>query len=317
MFSTILLNQFYIYFILILIGFIASKFDILDSNKSSLLSDFILHITFPLLIFTTVTHLSFNINILKNLIFVFLFTYISLLLLYITSYGTSILSGLNGNSRKVHILHSMFGNIVFIGFPFINALFPDGQGIFYAATYQIAADSVLWTFGIIYIRNNKQKDRTDSFRHLLNINTIAFFVALSCLFFGLHLPSKIEKPFSLLGQTTLVLSLVFVGHILSTINIQHMVKKTSLYLLSINKLIFVPVFLIFIIFYIKMYFPFLEKAAISAIILQCGMPAMATIAILAKKYDSDYLLASENIFISTVLSTLTLPLLWYLINLFF
>jgi malate permease and related proteins len=314
MFNSILFNQFYIYFVLILIGYLATKAKIIHSDNSSLLSDFILYITFPLLIFTTVTHLSFDILILKNLIFVFLFTYICLFILYITSYIASNLSGLDGNSKKIHILHSMFGNIVFIGFPFINSLFPNGHGILYAATFQLAADSVLWTFGIIYLRSNKQKDKADSFRHLLNINTIAFFLALISLIVGLKIPGNIEKPFSALGQTTLVLSLVFVGHILSTISIQHMVKKTSLYILSFNKLIFVPILVLLLIYSLKSYLPFLEKAAISALILQCGMPAMATIAILAKKYNSDHQLASENIFITTVLSIVTLPLLWVLIN---
>jgi predicted permease len=214
-------------------------------------------------------------------------------------------------------MHTLFGNIVFIGFPFLNSLFPDGHGILYAATFQLASDSVLWTIGIICIRNDGQKDKADSFRHLFNVNTISFFAALICIIIGFRIPETIEKPFSMLGHTTMVLSLVFVGHLLSTVEFNSTVKKKSLYMLSFNKLLLVPILILFIIFIVKSNFPFIEKAAIASIILQCGMPAMATVAILAKKYNSDYQTASENIFVSTILSILTLPFLWLLINMFF
>jgi len=317
MINEILLNQFYIYFVLIIIGFLASKFKIINSDNSSLLSDFILHITFPLLIFTTLTNLTFDIAIFKNIVFVFLFTYICIFILFIVSYVSSIICNLQELTRKVHIMHTLFGNIVFIGFPFLNSLFPDGHGILYAAVFQLASDSVLWTIGIIYIRNDGQKDKMDSFRHLFNINTISFFASFICIVIGFKIPAAIEKPFSMLGGTTLVLSLVFVGHLLSSVEFKSTVKKKSLYILSFNKLLFVPFIILTLIYYLKINFTFLEKAAIAAIILQCGMPAMATIAILAKKYNSDYKTASENIFVTTILSILTLPFLWFLINIFF
>jgi predicted permease len=50
------------------------------------------------------------------------------------------------------------------------------------------------------------------------------------------------------------------------------------------------------------------------VVLQTAMPAMATIAILAKKYGADDELATENIFVTTIISIITLPLIWFLIN---
>jgi len=46
------------------------------------------------------------------------------------------------------------------------------------------------------------------------------------------------------------------------------------------------------------------------LILQASMPCMATIVVMAKKFGSDDLLATENVFISTLLSIITIPLVY-------
>jgi hypothetical protein len=79
-------------------------------------------------------------------------------------------------------------------------------------------------------------------------------------------------------------------------------------------LLFVPVVVLMLLWLLM---PHLPKSLVSAIVLQTGMPAMATIAILAREYLGDDLLASENILVSTIFSTISLPLLWYLINILF
>lgn len=315
--TDILINQFYIYFVLILLGFIAARMKIIHRQNSSFLAGFIMNITFPLLIFTTITNLHIDMQIFKNLIFVFVASYFSLGLLYWSGQYSGILLKLAGNKHRVHVMHSMFGNIVFIGFPFIGSLFPGGEGILYAAVYQIAADSVLWTFGIVFIRNSDIVNKKDSIKHLLNINTLAFFLALLFLSFGLKIPPMLETPFASVGHTTLVLALIYVGYILSGMNFKSLLKEKAVYILSFNKLLLVPFIVLLALYFFKMYLPFLSETAITVVVLQTGMPAMATVAILARRYKSDEVLAGQNIFFSTLLSIISLPLLLFLIKIFF
>ncbi len=312
--TDILLNQFYIYFVLIMAGFLSSKAKVIHRQNSSFLAGFILNITFPLLIFTTITHLEINAQIFKNLIFVFVASYFSLALLYIAGQYSGVLLKLSGNKHRVHVMHSMFGNIVFIGFPFIGSLFPGGEGILYAAVFQLAADSILWTFGIVLIKNSDSVNKKEGFRHLLNINTIVFFLSIICLFLGFHLPPLIESPFAAIGHTTIVLALIYVGYILSGMHFKSLFKEKAVIVLSINKLFIVPVLVLLALFFFKSLFPFLSNTAVTVIVLQTGMPAMATVAILARRYKSDEVLAGQNIFFSTILSILSLPLLLFVIN---
>ncbi len=44
-------------------------------------------------------------------------------------------------------------------------------------------------------------------------------------------------------------------------------------------------------------------------VLLIGMPVASTCAVLARKYDQDYILASKTIWVTTILSVFTLPVL--------
>ncbi len=311
----ILFEQFYIYFVLISIGYLAARLKIITPQNSSFLSAFILKISFPLLMLTSIPHLPFEKGMIGNILFVFLGTYFALLILGITGFFSSRVFQLSYHQQRIHVLHHMFGNVVFIGFPFINSLFP-GEGLLYAAIFQLASDSILWTFGIYYIRNKAGK--RFEFSHLINVNSLAFLIALLAWLVGWSIPAKIESPFAKIGHATLPLSLIYVGYMLSTCNIETSIKKRSIFSLTLTKQIIVPLALLIVVFYaIHPFLPFLSKTAVAALILQTGMPAMATIAILAEQYKSDEKLASENILITTIFSIITLPLLLYFINAFY
>ncbi|HOK50467.1 MAG: AEC family transporter [Bacteroidales bacterium] len=312
--SQVLVEQFYVYFILILAGYIAAKTHIIHDDNASFLSAFILKITFPLLLVTTIPHLPFSTSTLKNLGLAFAISYLALGLLFLVGYVTQGMFRFTASDRKVFLLHSVFGNIVFIGFPFITSLFPKGEGLLYAAVFQIASDSLLWTLGIASLQRTRQRKSIEYLKKLFNINTLAFIVALLWWIFQVRIPTMIERPFAAIGSTTLTLSLVYVGYILSQVAIDKTIRKGCIYILSFNKLLLVPIVVLALLWF---FLPHLPKAMVAAIVLQTGMPAMATIAILAREYLEDDLLASENILVSTIFSTISLPLLWYLINLLF
>ncbi len=312
--SQVLLIQFYTYFILMLAGFIAAKLKIIHKDNASFLSAFILKFTFPLLLITTIPHLPFHTDTLKNVLYAFIISYGSLFLLGISGILSSRFFRFSIDDKKIFILHSVFGNIVFIGFPFISSLFPSGEGLLYAAVFQIASDSLLWTAGISLLQKNKHSGIKQYLYKLFNINTFAFLAALLMWMSQKSIPPNIEKPFAGLGSTTLVLSLIYIGYILSQVSIDQTIRKACIYVFTFNKLILIPVIVLLFLHFV---FPSLPKSLVTAMVLQTGMPAMTIVAILAKDYLDSDMLASENILVSTIFSIISLPLLWYLINLLY
>jgi hypothetical protein len=87
-----------------------------------------------------------------------------------------------------------------------------------------------------------------------------------------------------------------------------LLKRKSHYLISFNRLIFAPA-LILAMFYIIGTFAGIapDKLVTSVIILEASMPCMVTVVIMAKELGSDDSLAVGNVFVSTIISIITLP----------
>ena len=93
--------------------------------------------------------------------------------------------------------------------------------------------------------------------------------------------------------------------------------KKSLYIISINRLIFVPAILISLFAVLSAIAGIApDKLVTSVIILEASMPCMASVVIMAKELGADDHLAVGNVFISTLLSILTLPIVMMAINRF-
>jgi predicted permease len=142
----------------------------------------------------------------------------------------------------------------------------------------------------------------------LNPNTIATLTGLVLFIFSVKLPQVIQKPMTDLGSANTWLSMLYIGAMLAFSNVGDLLKKKSLYLISFNRLIFAPVLLISAFYFFAMITGISpEKMVSSVIILEASMPCMATVVIMAKEFGSDDKLAVGNVFISTILSIFTLP----------
>ncbi|MFA9398500.1 MAG: AEC family transporter, partial [Clostridiaceae bacterium] len=71
----VVINQIVILFIIIIVGFIASKKNILNSNLNKGLSDLLLNVTLPLLIFTSF-NFEFSKDLLKTSLEIFLVSWV-------------------------------------------------------------------------------------------------------------------------------------------------------------------------------------------------------------------------------------------------
>jgi predicted permease len=111
--------------------------------------------------------------------------------------------------------------------------------------------------------------------------------------------------------------MLYIGAMLAFSDVGGLLGKKSLYIISFNRLILVPAILIslFALFAtIAGLSP--ERLVFSVIILEASMPCMASVVIMVKEFGADDRLAVGNVFVSTILSILTLPLVMIAINRF-
>ena len=137
---------------------------------------------------------------------------------------------------------------------------------------------------------------------------MAFAVGLIMLVAGLKLPEVLHSSLSTVGSATTPLSMLFIGATMARADIVSALKRPAVYILSAVKMIIAPVVLVLLLNILPT--GFMNITAMLALILQVEMPSQTMFAILAKEYNLDSKYAVEVIFITTMLSLLTLPLMY-------
>lgn len=313
--SEIIIHQIIILGIMVLVGVIATKAAVIDQNLKDGIARLVFNITLPLMIITTYAKTTLTPELIKNGALVIFLAFVSIMFLYLLGWLSTRFQKLDVRQGSIHTLHTMFGNSVFLGFPLLNALFPGGEAIFYATLFFLVSNSVMWTLGIYIFCRENGNGKTGNVKQLLNPNTISFGIGITFMLLQFDIPEVVMSPLYGIGQTTNYLSMLYIGAMLAHTNIRGTIRRKSIYILSFNKLILGPVVLA-LFFTLLTHFLNIEISplAFNVVILEAGMPCMVVVVVLAKRYGADDYLATENLFVSTLLSIATLPLLYYFIQ---
>ena len=301
--------------LLTLVGFIAYKIKLVPPDVKSGLEKLIFNLTLPVYIFTTISGFKYSGELLHNGLLVFVLSYAFLALQYGLGWITSRAFRLDRKKSVVHNLHTTFGNVVFLGYPLIDVLFPGTPALFYAAVYHLSQMTVIWTFGVYKLGGNQAVGNLNKLKKLLNPNTIAFALGFLFMVLPVSLPEIVNQTFKGLGSTTLYLSMIYIGMLMADFKLGWKSIGLDAIVLSANKLLLAPIIVMLILLLINQVFDnILSFPAFGAVVLQSAMPCMAILVILAKKYGSDENSAMVNVFFSTLLSLITLPFLFWLVT---
>lgn len=315
--SQVIVNQIIIAGILICIGVIGSLTKVITETVRTAISKLVFNITLPLLIITTFSNMELNREIIINGLWIFIFSNISLILLLLIGKFTALFTTKVKRTASIHIVHTMFGNIVYLGFPLIYALFPQQESMLYAGLYYLVSTYFLWTIGVLLLTSDKSVNMKENLKNLINPDTIAFIIGILMMVTGIKFPTIIYDALSGMGKITSPLSMLYIGALLANTNIKGVFKRLDIYFLSLNKLLIVPLLVLFLVNEIILYFGIeFSLMAKTVLILQTSMPCMTMVVIVAGYYGADDQKAAENVFLSTLLSLVTLPLMFYLIKYF-
>lgn len=322
----IIINQISILTLLGLIGFIAGKTKYLPENAGIIISRVVVKLTAPCLIFVTLSKREFSIENITSILGVLLLGNLFLMVSYLIGSAVCKIMKLEGATANVYKMHSMFGNVIYLAFPLLGSLFGD-DGLFYGVIFSIANDTLLWTLGIFLVNKHKKTSLKDNLKHLINGNTVALCLGLIVLIIKMFLgPSINNIPFiyevsgfihdtlNSLGSTTFPLSMLFIGLILSEIKIEKvsdLVKRAHIFVLALFKLFIVPILALILLSFIG---GWIDPVAKHVIVLELAVPCGTIVPALAAEYGSDYRTATENVFVTTVLGIISMPLIVYLMQ---
>jgi malate permease and related proteins len=312
----IIISQIFILAVVVIIGVIAAWVKVLTVTAKDMLSKVIFNISLPLMLFTNFLRLDATPKLLANSFIVLSVSGFVILFMFLAGWVVTRIFNIKGREAAVFRAHSMFGNTIFLGFPLITALY-GVEGLLYASMFQLVSNLIMWTLGVVVLTHGDGKSWKKSIVRVLNPNTIATLSGLIFFIFSVKLPQLLVKPLSELGAANTWLSMLYIGAMLVLADVGGLLGKKSLYIISINRLIIVPAILILLFGAISALTGlYADKMVASVIILEAAMPCMASVVIMAKELGADDHQAVGNVFVSTILSILTLPLVLMAINRF-
>ncbi|MCB2298428.1 AEC family transporter [Clostridium tagluense] len=292
-----LVNQVMVLFIVMMVGFYAKKKKFFNIIVDKGLSELLLNITLPFMIVT-----SFNIkyeatmvsNAQKILIYSFL---IHIGLIFISKI---LFFKFPSNKQQVFRFVTIFCNVGFMGYPVLESIY-GGVGVFYAAIFNIPFNLLVWTVGVMLYTG--EKDFKSVRKAIANPAIIAVFIGIILFVFSIRLPLPIENSLKLVGSTTTPISMIIVGSMLAEMKFKNIFSDISIYYATVVRLLIVPMLIYVVLKFLKV-----DELLLNICVILQAMPAAVITAIIAEKHGGDSLLASQCVFITTMVSVITIPI---------
>ncbi len=310
----IILTQIAMLALMASVGAVAFLAKLIKEDTANGMVKLVTKITLPLLIFTTFAGNETNPEILKNSAIVIALSMGSVVLFFAMAGVSARILRLSRDNTALHRVSAMFGNVVFLGFPIINALYPGGEGLIYATMFHLGQNALIWTWGVFILYSSRNRQGGKAWKNLLNPVTMAFAAGITFMFLPVTIPDIILSPLSHIGKTTTYISMVYVGAVLAMVNPLRVFTNIRSYLVSFNKLLLVPAILLLLLKYAGLAgLLHMNSTAVGVVVLLAGMPCMILISVLVRDLDLDYKQSVGNIFLSTVLSFATISFLFWLL----
>jgi len=211
-------------------------------------------------------------------------------------------------------LGGLIGNTSFLGIPIAIALLPTNI-INFTIGFDIGTTLFAWIFGPILLQKEKSQNSKFNLKQLsLSIfnspaskGTLGAFIV-----YLLSLDDFIGEILWIPARIVIVLAIAIVGSRLGIIT----KKKSNLF--KFDKEIRSPIFLKLLFFplliYLTTIFFKFEKLEVLSLVLQAGTPSAISTILMAEAYKTNQDLAAKTLFLTTICSIITIPLITFLLK---
>ncbi|WP_052379732.1 AEC family transporter [Methanoculleus sp. MH98A] len=295
----IVADQIFILVLLIAAGYVAVATKIVDPRATRGLSGLLINITIPALIVASM-QVPFTPERLVGAETLVLATGMLYVFSFALAWAVSKTMRVPAAEEGVLQFAIVFGNVGFMGFPVALTLFGE-EALFYVAIFNLFFNVLVFSVGIAMLTEGRGKGFDPKL--LVNPGIAASVVGLALFLGSVEIPSPFIDSIELLGGVTTPLAMIIVGAMLATFPAREMVGNWRIWAASAVLLLAVPAA------YCYLLAPVFADPYINGIMItMAAMPAAANTVIFAEQYGADSRLASQIVFVSTIGSLVTIPL---------
>ena len=284
-------------FIYMAVGFGCRKAGIFNDVARDKLTDFVVFVTLPCMIFESF-NMAFSLESLKQgalaLLIAVGMSCVALLL------GKVLYNRFPYEEKSILQSGTVVSNSGFAGLPVVSGAYGD-EGLFLGSLFIIPTRILMWSAGISLFTRADAKQAVK--KVLLNPGIIAVEVGLVRMLFQIPLPHFVDTAVDNLGGCTSPMAMALVGAILVDVPLKTVFDLKSFYLVAVRQFLLPGICLA------ALRLLHVDPLTIGVSVVITGMPIGSTTAILAQKYVADAKFASKCVFISTLTSLVTVPIL--------
>ena len=290
----ILFRQIIVMFILVGIGFLLRKAGKITDEGSKTLGNILIYISLPSIILN-----GFMVERTPERMQGLL---ISALVGAAALAISMVLSHLVFRKDAVAEFASSFSNPGLFGTPLIIASLSEGA-IFYIACFIAYLNLMQFTWGVSLMTGDKKSIQPKKI--LTAPAMIAIIIGLFCFFTALPVPTIIRTTLNFTSALNTPLAMFTIGVYLSHTTAKEIFTRKSLYLISLMRLVVIPLITLAVLCLI----PSSNLEMKTAILIAAAAPVGSNVAVYAQLHGADYKYSVGSVVITTLLSLATIPLI--------
>ena len=309
----IMLKNVIVFVALAVPGFILVKSKMLTQAQSGALSKLLMYVGMPFLILTNiVAKITFNKELLLMMGVVAL---IGGVYTFATFFLSKPITAMEKEEKTKGMMRfcSVFSNNGFLGIPLAMAVFGAGSELMVVIILNIITNILMYTLGIYLVSGDK---KAISFKKaFLNPVLIAFIigVGLNLLKVKSYVPEVVDYSAHFSNLVTPI-SMIILGMKLGTVKFTALFKSWKMYYVAALKLVVFPLIIVAIAFLVKMVWSVIDMAVVLGVFIAFATPTAGLASTFSDNYDGDTESAVVFTLGTTVLSVLTIPLIYWLIS---
>lgn len=287
-------------FIIIGIGYILSKDGILTGSRVHTISHILVNIALPALTISSmqVPSTAQSMGIVDHMLLLAFAYYI---LAFLASIAICRFLPSTDTEKGVFQFMLVFPNVGFMGIP-VSEVILGPESLFYVILFNLPFNLLVFTMGIWLLARGRP-GKLDPLV-LLTPGLIASLIGLALFLVGYDIPYPADTALEWIGKATTPLAMLVVGALLATLPVSRLAGDWRVFVISSLRLAVFPILAFLILA------PFLDdKLLLGSIVLLIAMPIAANSVLLSEEYKVDSALASQGVFLSTLLCLVTIPLL--------
>ena len=304
-------------------GFLLAKFKMLPEKAVDALSTIVLYGCQPVMVFMSFQE-GYRPDIALNILYVALLTLVIHALMYLII--ALVVRNKDNDVKKKSVKYaSLFSNCGYMGLPFLSAVFSSadigGKIIIYAATVIAVFNVFNWTLGV-YIMTGDKKDM--SLRKILLNPTIISIVLGALYFFIVRTPFvelvekgtvlgsfvyKINDSLNIIGDMVTPLALTVIGIRLANVSLKKLFLDKDAYVVSLLKLVVMSVLTMLVVAFLPV-----DNIVKYVMFFLLSMPSATSTSMFAVSFKGDADSASVFVLLTTLLSVITIPIMYLLMS---